>query len=58
METYTALRTFADSWMVVVMTAFLIGVVIWVFRPGAKAAHDDAAQIPLRNDRLPDEKES
>jgi cytochrome c oxidase cbb3-type subunit 4 len=50
METYTLLRAFADSWMLLAMTLFFIGVVIFVFRPGSRKIHDDIAQIPFRND--------
>lgn len=50
METYTAMRHFADSWGLVFMFAIFIGVVLFVFRPGAKKAAKDAAQIPLKED--------
>lgn len=50
METYTALRHFADSWGLLAMTLFFIGALLFVFRPGAKALADDAAQIPLKED--------
>ncbi len=53
METYTFLRAFADSWMLLVMFAFFIGVVIWVLRPGSNATHRDAADIPLRHHDKP-----
>jgi len=51
MDTYSLLREFADSWMVLALMLFFIGVVIWTLRPGSKKIHDDIAQIPLRNDR-------
>ena len=50
METYTALRQFADSWALLVMTIFFIGVVIFVFRPGSKKHADSAADIPLKDE--------
>ena len=50
METYSLLREFADSWMLLAMFLFFIGVVLWTLRPGSKKIHDDIAQIPLRND--------
>jgi cytochrome c oxidase cbb3-type subunit IV len=50
METYTALRHFADSWALLAITIFFIGVVIFVFRPGTREMADDAAQIPLKED--------
>ncbi|KUJ76572.1 cytochrome oxidase [Ruegeria marisrubri] len=53
MEEYTILRQFADSWMLLVLFAFFIGVVLWVFRPGAGKAHDDSANIPFRHQDKP-----
>jgi cytochrome c oxidase cbb3-type subunit 4 len=50
METYTAMRAFADSWALLAMTLFFIGVVIFAFRPGAKSRAHDAASIPLKED--------
>jgi len=54
METYTILRQFADSWWLIAMFAFFLGVVLYAFRPSAKKTHDDLARLPLRNDRLED----
>lgn len=50
METYTAMRHFADSWGLVFMFVVFVGVVLFMFRPGAKKAAEDAAQIPLKED--------
>ena len=50
METYTAMRHFADSWGLVFMFAVFIGVVLFMFRPGEKKSADEAAQIPLKED--------
>lgn len=50
METYTAMRHFADSWGLLAMTLFFIGAVLFAFRPGSKERADEAANIPLRND--------
>jgi cytochrome c oxidase cbb3-type subunit 4 len=49
-DTYSLLRHFADSWMLLAMMLFFVGVVLWTLRPGSKEIHDDIAQIPLRND--------
>ena len=49
MDTYTTLRHFADSWGLLAMVLLFVGIVIYVFRPGARAAHRDAADIPLRH---------
>jgi len=53
METYSLLREFADSWMLLFLFAFFIGVVIWVFRPGATKTYEDPAGIPFRHEDKP-----
>ena len=53
MDTYTILRQFADSWMLLGLTLTFLGVVLWTLRPGSAPLHRDTAEIPLRNDRLP-----
>ena len=50
METYTAMRHFADSWGLLGMTLFFLAVVAFVFRPGARKAAERAAEIPLKED--------
>jgi cytochrome c oxidase cbb3-type subunit 4 len=50
MEKYTMMRQFADSWGLLVMAIFFVGVVLFMFRPGARAAADEAANIPLKED--------
>jgi cytochrome c oxidase cbb3-type subunit 4 len=50
METYTAMRAFADSWALLAMTLFFIGVVVFAFRPGSRKQADQAARIPLKDD--------
>ncbi|MGF1500883.1 MAG: cbb3-type cytochrome c oxidase subunit 3 [Paracoccaceae bacterium] len=49
-STYQLLREFADSWFLLAMVLFFVGMVLYTLRPGAKATHDDIANIPLRND--------
>lgn len=51
MELYTAMRQFADSWGLLGMFLFFVSVVIWTLRPGAREEADEAAQIPLADDR-------
>ena len=53
MDTYSALRAFADSWGLLALTLFYAGAILWVFRPGAGAAHRDAADLPFRNEAAP-----
>ena len=50
METYTAMRHFADSWGLLLMTLFFLCVVLFTLRPGGKASADEAASIPLKED--------
>ncbi|MFN3546349.1 MAG: cbb3-type cytochrome c oxidase subunit 3 [Mesorhizobium sp.] len=50
METYTAMRAFADSWGLLFLTLFFVGVVLFAFRPGSKKNAEEAAQIPLKDD--------
>lgn len=51
METYTAMRHFADSWGLLAMVLFFVGAIAFAFRPGSRAAADAAARIPLEDAR-------
>ncbi len=53
METYTVLRQIADSWVLLLLVIFFIGVVAWAFRPGSRAVHRDQADIPFRHEDKP-----
>ncbi len=53
METYSFLRAFADSWMLLALTVIFVGVVVWVFRPGSRPKQDDAAAMIFRNEGRP-----
>ena len=53
MDTYSFLRHFADSWMLLLMTALFVGVVVYAFRPGSRKLQDDAANSIFRNERRP-----
>ena len=53
METYTLLRQFADSWMLLALFLFFLGMILWVLRPGSKAAHADTADIVFRHEDKP-----
>jgi len=50
MDTYSLLRAFADSWFLIAMFSFFIGVSLWAFWPSQKSARMEAAQIPFRED--------
>jgi cytochrome c oxidase cbb3-type subunit 4 len=53
MDTYSLLREFADSWMLLVLFASFVGAVIFAFRPGSRATHEDIANIPFRHEDKP-----
>jgi len=53
METYTWLRTFADSWHLLFMALFFIAVIIWAFRPGSRKVHDEQASMIFRHEDKP-----
>jgi cytochrome c oxidase cbb3-type subunit 4 len=53
METYTALRSFADSWHLLFMFCFFVGMVFFLFRPGSTRLHDESANMIFRNDDRP-----
>lgn len=57
METYTAMRHFADSWGLLAMTLFFIGCGLFAFRPGSHLSADQAAHIPFNDDRPGDNDE-
>ena len=50
MDTYSTLREIADSWVLLALTIFFLGTIVWAFRPGSRATHEDAGAIPFRND--------
>ena len=54
---YHILREFADSWVLLLLFLFFIGVVFWAFRPGSRKVHKDTANIPFRHDDKPAEPE-
>ena len=54
METYTAMRQFADSWGLLFMALFFVGVVVWVMLPGRKRDAQEASQIPFKDYGDPD----
>ena len=53
METYNALRHFAGSWGLLLGVAAFACIVLWVFRPGARKAQDEAARQIFRNEDAP-----
>lgn len=54
---YNSFRHFADSWGLLYMLVIFLGVVVFMFRPGAKQHAETAANIVLKDDREPEAKE-
>lgn len=48
---YETLRHAADSWGLVYLFVLFVGVIAYTFRPGGKKAADEAANIPLKEDK-------
>ncbi|MDR9428515.1 MAG: cbb3-type cytochrome c oxidase subunit 3 [Salibaculum sp.] len=55
METYSLLRQFADSWMLLALFIFFLGTWVWAFRPGSRRVHEDAANTIFRHEDAPAE---
>ncbi len=53
MDTYSFLRELADSWALLALFIFLVGVWLWAFRPGSRDLHADAADVIFRNEDGP-----
>ncbi len=47
---YDTMRHFADSWGLLALFIFFVGVIVFTFRPGSRKSADDAANIPLKED--------
>jgi len=55
MEEYTFLRALADSWGLLAMFVFFVGMVIWVLLPSRNKVHEDIKNIPFRHEDKPAE---
>ncbi len=53
METYSLMREFADSWAMAVIFVVFLAIVLWSWRPGSRAIHDDIANSIFRNEKKP-----
>ena len=49
--TYDALRQFADSWGLVILTLIFVFVLFWINRPGSRALYREQADIPFKHDK-------
>jgi cytochrome c oxidase cbb3-type subunit 4 len=52
-DTYTLLREFADSWVLLALTLFFLGTILFAWRPGSRPLHEDAGRVPFRHDDRP-----
>jgi cytochrome c oxidase cbb3-type subunit 4 len=48
MEFQQLIREIAENSTLVWLFSFFVGMVIFILRPGSRAVHEDAAQVPLR----------
>jgi len=55
---YTILRELADSWFMLLMFSFFVGIIIFAFRPGTKESYDRLRNLPLQDDDVLVEDES
>ncbi|PZR00796.1 MAG: CcoQ/FixQ family Cbb3-type cytochrome c oxidase assembly chaperone [Cereibacter sphaeroides] len=53
METYSWLRAFADSWVLLALVLIFLFVIFWVWRPGSRKGQDEAARSIFRNEDKP-----
>lgn len=54
MDIYSFLRELADSWVLLSLVLFFLGTVAFVFRPGSRDLHRDAAESIFRHDDGPE----
>lgn len=50
---YHILREIADSWVLLAMFVFFVGVIFWAIRPGSNSQHRDVANSIFRNEDKP-----
>ncbi|MBA4489690.1 cbb3-type cytochrome c oxidase subunit 3 [Paracoccus sp. S1E-3] len=53
MQIYSLMREFADSWALLALFVIFLGVILFAFRPGSRAAQNDAATSIFRNETRP-----
>jgi cytochrome c oxidase cbb3-type subunit 4 len=51
---YDALRQFADSWGLALLTVVFVSAIVWAMRPGARNAYREQADIPFKHDEKKD----
>ena len=44
-DTYTLLREFADSWVLLALTLFFLGTILFAWRPGSRVSGSAKAHV-------------
>jgi cytochrome c oxidase cbb3-type subunit 4 len=50
---YHILREIADSWVLLGLFLFFVGMFAWAWRPGSRPVHSDASMVPFRHEDAP-----
>lgn len=53
MDNYSFLRELADSWVLLLLSLFFLGVVLFAFRPGSRKIQRQAAESIFRHETRP-----
>ncbi|SFS21834.1 cbb3-type cytochrome c oxidase subunit 3 [Yoonia litorea] len=53
MNETSLLRELADNWLLVGMFSLFVIAILWAFRPGSRAVHQETSNIPFRNEDYP-----
>lgn len=52
-DSYSWLRQFADSWVLLALFLVFVAVLLWAYRPGSRRTHQDIAESIFRNESNP-----
>ncbi|WP_375255484.1 cbb3-type cytochrome oxidase subunit 3 [Yoonia sp.] len=58
MENTSLLTQMADNWLLLWLFTMFVVAVLWAFRPGSRAVHEETANIPFRNEDQPGSSET
>ncbi|WP_146588343.1 cbb3-type cytochrome c oxidase subunit 3 [Puniceibacterium confluentis] len=51
MDTYSLFRQIADSWVLLALFVFFISCILWAWRPGSRAQHQEASALIFRDEK-------
>ncbi len=57
MNETSLLTQIADNWLLVGMFSLFVIAILWAFRPGSRAIHQETSSIPFRNEDFPAERQ-